>query len=168
MSKLTLFQLSRTLESLVDEILSAEESGEDCDDLYALLDEIEAGHGRKIQSYIHVIKNAEATAKACKEEASRFSQRARACGNLVQRLKGTLLDDLNSRGHTQAHAGHFSIKRGETERVEVSIDPADLPQEYQRVSIDANKTELKRALKRGERIKGAELAKAEHLRIRVK
>lgn len=40
--------------------------------------------------------------------------------------------------------------------------------DYQRITIDADKTALKNALKAGETIDGVELEPTEHLRIRVK
>ena len=171
MSSLTLFELTDEILATIDEIVDAEieRDPELLDTLYAELDGLYGARTEKHEGYVHVIKNAEAAVDACKAEAARFTARAQALHALSHRLKETLRMDLAEHGEKTAEAGKFKITRQNgTQRVVVSVDPAELPEGYQRVSIEADKTELKKALKHGEEISGVELESTEHVRIRVK
>lgn len=171
MKHLTLFQLTDTISNIVDDIIDADIAGDD-EELKALFDELESLYGarsEKHEGYVHVIKNAEATAKACRAEAAAFAARGKALENLSKRLKDTLLADLHQHGETTARAGKFRIARQAGQpRVVVRVEASELPDDYQRVSIEADKTALKDALKHGEAIDGVELEDTEHIRIRVK
>ena len=171
MKHLTLFQLTAEITDLVDDIVDAEIAG-DVDQQHALYDELASLYGKrseKHEGYVHVIKNAEAAADACQAEAAAFTARARALANLAKSLKETLLLDLHQHGEKRTDAGNFKIARQNGQkRVVVRIDPAELPADYQRITIEANKTALKRALTDGEAIDGVELESTDHIRIRVK
>ena len=171
MKHLTLFELTDTITALVDDIVDAHLAGDE-EELNALYDELESLYGarsEKHEGYVHVIKNAEATAKACRAEAAMFAARGKALENLAKRLKDTLLADLHQHGETQTTAGKFKLARqGGQPRVVIHVEAAALPQDYQRVTIEADKTALKDALKSGQEIDGVELEDTEHIRIRVK
>ena len=171
MKHLTLFEINATLAGVLDDIVDADMDGElEADDpLYAELDALFAARDEKHEKYIHVIKNSENAAEACKAEALQFTRRATALQNLAKRLKETLRADLEQYGQTETTAGAFRIKRQNgQERVVVGVDASELPPNFQRITIEADKTELKTALKRGEVIEGVELESTEHIRIRVK
>ena len=171
MKHLTLFQLTAEITDIVDDIVDADITGEtaELDALHGELAALYDARSEKHEGYVHVIKNAEAAAEACKAEAEAFTARARALSNLAKSLKETLLLDLHLHGEKRTDAGNFKIARQNGQkRVVVRIDPAELPADYQRITIDANKTALKRALTDGEAIEGVELESTEHIRIRVK
>ena len=94
-------------------------------------------------------------------------KKAAARENLSKRLKKVLVGDLSHHGEESVLAGDFKLTRKITDSVKLHIDAEDLPAEYQRVKIEADKPELKRALKRGEEIDGAELEETEHIQIKV-
>ena len=171
MKHLTLFELTDAILDIVDDIVDASIAGDD-DEVTSLFDELSTHYGKraeKHEGYVHVIKNAEATAKACKAQAEAFTKRGRALENLSRRLKDTLRADLEQHGETRTTAGNFKLARQAGQpRVVVSIDAADLPVDYQRVTIEADKTALKDALKHGDTIDGVALEPTEHIRIRVK
>ena len=170
MKHLTLFELTDAITDIVDELVDALIAG-DTEEVESLLDELDSLYGaraEKHEGYVHVIKNAETAAAACKAQANAFYARAKALENLSRRLKDTLLADLQQHGETRTRAGNFKIARQNgSPRVVVSIDAADLPVDFQRITIEADKTALKDALKHGETIDGVELESTEHIRIRV-
>ena len=171
MKHLTLFQLTDTISNIVDDIVDADIAGDE-EERHALLEELATLYGarsEKHEGYVHVIKNAENTAKSCKAEAHAFLARAQALLNLSRRLKDTLLSDLHQHGEQRTDAGKFQIARQNGQkRIVVGIPPEELPTDYQRVTIEADKTALKTALSNGEKVDGVALEDTEHLRIRVK
>ena len=171
MSRLTLFELTDTIMAIIDDIVDADIAGdtEELDSLYEELDTRYAARSEKHEGYVHVIKNAEAATAACKAEAARFTARAKALTALAGQLKDNLRIDLEEHGEKTATAGKFKISRQNgTSRVVLSIEPSALPPAYQRVTVEANKTELKNAIENGTEIAGVELEDTEHVRIRVK
>ena len=171
MRHLTLFQLTAEIAELVDDIVDAD-LAKDPDELDALHGELAAlydARTEKHEGYVHVIKNAEAAAEACKAEAHLFFARATALQNLAKRLKETLRADLEYHDEKSITTGAFKIARQNGQKkVVVRVAPADLPAEYQRVTIEADKPALKGALRDGTEIDGVELQSTEQLRIRAK
>ena len=171
MSHLTLFDLTQTISDLVDDLVDAHIAG-DTEEIQALFEELDSLYGARSEKhvgYIHVIKNAESAAENCKAEASLFAKRANALKNLASRLKETLRMDLREHGEKSTTAGNFKIARQNgAPRVVVRIDPESLPDDFQRITIEADKSALKDALKRGESVDGVELEISEHVRIRLK
>lgn len=171
MNHLTLFDLTATIIAIIDDIVDAHITSDEAE-IQSLLEELDSLYGarsEKHEGYIHVIKNAEAAAKNCQAEAEAFAVRSRALKKLAQRLKDTLLADLHQHGEKTATAGKFKIARqAGPPRVVVRVEASELPDDYQRVTIEADKTALKHALKVGDVIDGVELESTEHIRIRVK
>ena len=171
MKHLTLFQLTAEITDIVDDIIDAAIAG-DISQQHALYDELAAlydARSEKHEGYVHVIKNAEAAAEACQAEADRFLARARALVNLAKYLKETLWLDLYQHGEKRTEAGNFKIARQNGQkRVVVRIPAEELPADYQRITIQADKNALKDALKDGTEIDGVQLESTEHIRIRLK
>ena len=172
MKHLTLFDLTDAITDIVDDLVDAliANDTEEVESLLDALDSLYGARSEKHEGYVHVIKNAETASAACKAEANAFYARAKALENLSRRLKETLLADLQQHGERRTTAGNFKIARQKNSQpsVIVSIDAADLPVDFQRLTIEAEKTALKDALKHGETIDGVSLETGEHLRIGVK
>ena len=172
MRNLTIFQLRAEIGEIIDDIIDAEIAGDtdEVDALHAELDKLYDARTTKHEGYVHVIKNALNTAKGCKAEADFFDKRATALNNLAKRLKDTLKDDLIAHDEKSVTAGKFRIARQKNSQptVNVFIDAEDLPADYQNVTIEADKTALKQAIKNGAEIDGVEIETGEHVRIRAK
>ena len=170
--KMTIFDIAKAIGDKVNEILDAvldRETDEAIDVLYDELDSLYETREAKLESYVHVVKNAEAAAQACKDEANAFYAKSKAYENLARRLKDTLLGDLIHHDERSAPAGAFKIGRQKSPpRVLVLIDPSELPAEFQRVTVEADKTALKAAIKENGGIDGVALEESEHVRIRVR
>ena len=172
MKNLTIFQLQAEIGEIIDDIVDAEIAGdtEAVDALHAKLDTLYKSRSIKHEGYVHVIKNAINTAKGCKAEADFFAKRATALNNLAKRLKRNLLDDLVHHGEASVKAGKYRISRQKNSQptVTIRIPDEDLPAVYQNVTIEADKTALKKALQNGEEIDGVDMETGEHVRIRAK
>lgn len=167
----TLFELTDEINVIVTDIIDAEIEGDE-DEVQALIEELDDLHekrGRKHEAYVHVIKNALASAKPCRAEAEAFTKRARALENLAKRLKKILLDDLREHDEESINAGIFKIARQANAQTSViiSVDAEELPEKFQLLKPEPNKDAIRVALLAGEEIDGAALGDAEHIRIRV-
>ena len=172
MKHLTLFQLTDVITDIVDDIVDAIITGDTEVSVESLIDELDSLYERrseKHEGYIHVIKNAEAAAKACYKEANAFYARNKALKGLATRLKDTLMADLQQHGENSTTAGTFKIARQKNSQPSVilNIETEALPTEFQRITIEADKDALKDALNNGTEIDGVALVTGEHIRIRV-
>lgn len=149
---------SGTLEAIRRDIIDAL-SVEDEDKIQVLmgnLDTLYSERREKLEGYSHVIRNAEAEAKA-------LGIRRQALSKLAKLLRGTLIDDMRQQGETQTNAGSFRLQRRNKARVVLDIDAVDLPEAYQRITAD--KTALRKVLIGGEAIEGVELESTEFVSI---
>ena len=149
---------SGTLEAIRRDIIAALSAGDE-DEIQVLmgnLDTLYSERREKLEGYSHVIRNAEAEAKA-------LGIRRQALSKLAKLLRGTLLDDMGQQGETQTNAGRFRLQRGNKARVVLDIDAVDLPEAYQRIMADKNA--LRRALRTGKAIEGVELESTEFVSI---
>ena len=149
---------SDTPEAIIRNIIDAQIAGdeEEIRVLMEKLDTLYSERSEKHQGYIHVIKNAEAEAKALRA-------RVKALSKLAKLLRGTLLDDMRQHGETQTNAGGFRLRRQNGARVVLHTDAGELPEEYQRIMADKNA--LRRALRTGKAIEGVELETTEYVKI---
>ena len=165
----SIFDISRAIREITADIIDAEIAGdtEEVEALFEVLEGMHATRSEKHVSYIHVIKNAENAADGSRAQAEEHRKRAAARENLSKRLKKVLAGDLAHHGEESVLAGDFKLTRKSTDSVKLNIDAEDLPAEYQRITVQADKPELKRALKNKEKIDGVELEKTEHIQIKV-
>ena len=70
-------------------------------------------------------------------------------------------------GHTESNTIKASItKNGGKLPIVLTVDPKDLPFDFQRVKIEANSDAIRDALEHGQEVPGAELGeRGEHIKI---
>lgn len=168
----TLFGLTDEIKAIVANIVEADVA-DDEDEVQALiaeLDELYDAKEAKRQGYVYVIKNSLAAAVNNKGVAEDFDARAKAHTNLAKRLKERLLFDMQQNDEQAVPAGEFKIARQRNSQPSVILDiePEDLPRDYQKVTVEADKDALKRAINRGETIVGVDLETGEHVRFYIK
>ena len=172
MKKFTLYEIRDSIEQISDDITQALMDEDDvlADELMEELEDYFEIHDMKVEAYVRVIKNSEAGAKACKEQAAEFSKHATALSNLAKRLKNNLLMNMNEREERTTGAGPFKlrIQKNSVPTVDIEIPVEELPEEYQIVEVKADKHALAQAFKYGETIEGVTVEKGEHLRIAIK
>lgn len=157
----TLYELTAQAKVLY-ELLQAEEIDEQ-----TYLDTLEAmGTGEKVESYCQVIKQLSADSFMFSNELDRLKARKKAVDNGIERMREALLTFIKESGVDEVKAGTFTVKTAKTQAVNV-FDEGKIPAEYlipQPPKVD--KMELKKALKEGNEIEGAELITNESVRIR--
>ena len=108
----------------------------------------------------------EADADAFKKEKDRLAQRQKTAENAISRLKNSLLYFLLTSSTKSITAGNFKVSLGNSEKINITNE-ALIPDEYfvpQPPKLDANG--LKKAIKDGETIEGAEVIKSQYVTIR--
>lgn len=157
----TLYELTAQARVLY-ELLQAEEIDEQ-----TYRDTLEAmGTGEKVESYCQVIKQLSADSVMFNDELNRLKARKKSADNGVERMRGALLTFLKESGNNEVKAGTFTVSTAKTQVAKV-IDEKKIPPEYlipQPPMVD--KMALKKALKEGAEIEGAELITNEGVRIR--
>lgn len=130
-------------------------------------DTLEAmGAGEKVESYCKVIKQFQSDAEMFKTEIDRLTARKKTAENAVERMKAALLLFMQQTGKDKVKAGSFAVSTATTQAVNITDENA-IPCIYlveQPPKID--KAGIKKALKDGEQINGAELINNTGVRIR--
>jgi len=96
----SLYELSTAYASLVDAYSEAETDEERAELIDAIVG-IQGDIHQKGEDYARIIRNVESEGKAFQDEGNRMLSHARACKNLVERLKGTYLDALKMTGEKE-------------------------------------------------------------------
>ena len=116
---------------------------------------------------VHAIRNTEAAATALENEAAYFAQKAERMREISKGLRSGMLAEIQEGLREPGQAGRFVVaERKSPVTVKVSCEPTELPGEYQRVTVAADKRKLARAVKDGETIKGVTTERGTHLSIR--
>ena len=135
-----------------------------------LLDEIVALGEERDQKYEWLamqISNKNAEAELLKAEEQRLAKRRRAAENRVKSMKSFLQQNMEMFGIEKKTAGIFKLSiQNNAESVVLDWSPEDLPTEYRRVTIEADKALIKEALKAGEVLDFAHLERTRSLRIK--
>ena len=160
-----LFDISRSLMAAWDLAVDPE-TGEISEDDYTVIEQLKMERDTKIENIGCWIKNLEADAAAIKAEAKAMSDRAKAAEKKADGLRGYLTAVLAGEKWSSPKVA-ISWRKS----VSVEIDEAELPELPERyirrkVSVEADKTAIKDALKAGEVIEGCRLVEKNNISIK--
>lgn len=115
----------------------------------------------KADCWAWVINRHRAMATARADQAKRLAALAKADEAAADEMEERLIYALTKAfpAETRFDLPHHRITSRRSEAVEITCDPADLPEGYQRVkvAIEADKQAIKEAIKAGHRIYGCDL-----------
>lgn len=99
----------------------------------------------KTEGYIKIIRDLKATAEAVKEEEDRLKKRRRALENSVDELKDRLCHAMEVRGQEvrETDLGKVRVQEASRRSLSVDVDPEDLPDDLQRVSVQPEKGKIR-------------------------
>ena len=162
---LAIIEAAEALNSLVDE-----ETGEvtDIDIFEALkaeIDGLKMGREKKISNVACWYKNLKAEAEAIKAEKQKLAKRQQAIENKAESLKKYLDYALQGEKFHDARTS-ISYRKSKSVVVDPDLDPFNLPIQFQNVTIEPNKTELKKALENGENVEGVEIVEKNNIIIK--
>lgn len=147
-----------------------EDSDLDPQTLADTMEGIEGEFEIKAENYAKVMKNLEGDILAIKTEIDRLTAKKKALENNIKNMKSTLQTAMETTGKTKFKTELFSFNIQKTAPA-VVIDLEDLsklPSQFiKQHEIEADKTAIKEALKRGENLDGiAHFEQSESLRIK--
>lgn len=152
--------ITQAFESAVDletgEIVNAE--------AYEALDSLQMAFDQKAEGILLWIKNLTAEAEALKKEKLAFAERQSAAERKAESLKKYISGVLCG---NKFQTEKVSVTWRKSEAVEYAGNVYDLPEELLKYKEpEINKTELKKRLKAGEVINGAELVHRNNMQIK--
>lgn len=164
---MNLYELTNELRTFND--MTAEMTPEELtDQVYKdTFEGLSGAYDDKAEGWCKYIKNVDAEAKAVKEEAQRLMARAKALENHRDRMKDTLLQSMKSVGKTEA-GGLLKAKiQKNGGLLPVIVDDVEIPEEYQKITIEANKEAIRDALDQGKKLSFARYGeRGESIRIK--
>jgi hypothetical protein len=140
-----------------------ENGGELTQELEEQLTITEHDRESKCEGYVSVIRQLKSKSQLIKDEAKRLLDAARTYDKSVERLEDNLLSSIVQLGNIKTNFVSISTRRNKS--VEIA-DDAEIPLQYQRVKIEANKTAIKEALESGIDVPGATIVEKFSLLIR--
>jgi hypothetical protein len=156
---------------IIDDLREFIEAYEGLEDEQAYKDTLEALQGElddKVEAWCKAEKNLEGERDAVKAELDRLQLKYKMLDNHVERMKQTLQMYMVAAGRRQAGRtlGAKIVKNGGLAPLEITVQPKDLPEQFQKVTIEADKKAIRDALDKGEELPFAQLLeRGEHLKI---
>ena len=164
---MSLYTLSQDLIE-IDEILENAEQEEIKEEASEIKEIIKKEIESKAENIAYYIRNLESEIESKKAEEKRIKESRQREEKKLENFKNYVLNifiELDKK-KIETSIGKLAIRTSKA--VEISVDINALPDEYKRIktTVEANKTDLKKALKQGVEIKGVELVENYNLNIR--
>ena len=137
-------------------MLEAAETEEEIQAIQDTLEMINVSIEEKLENTGKFIKNTESDITGIKAEIERLTAMKKTKENFVERLKNNVEFALKEKGLETLTVGTFKAGYRKSESVEI-INLDVIPADYTKVEIKADKTAIKKALKAGETVEGAEI-----------
>ena len=158
---MNIYELDAEFTKTMDELLSVfdEETGEVTDvdrfeELKKALDGLAEERKQKISNVACWYKSLVAEANAIKEEKQKLAKRQAACENKAENLKKYLEYALQGEKFKDARV-NITYRPTKSVGFISDYDYSKLPPEFQKVTIEPKKTEIKKAIESGVEIPGA-------------
>lgn len=163
MNKITLHSIKQDYLDLISEVEELE--GELTPETEYKLKINQSELQSKAIAYHSVILSKEAFTSTIDNEIKRLQALKKRNNNLIDRLKNSLLSAVETFGEFTIGTNVFGLRK--SERVEVE-DVNLLPKEFKTIKVteQANKVEIKKALKEGKEIKNAYIVEQYNLKIK--
>ena len=129
-------------------------------DNQTFLDTLESiGTAEKLENYTYVQKQLESDYESYRKEKERLDKKMRACQNGIERMKTAVLDFMNCSGLKKAKAGTFNLSIREFESVNITDENKIHERWLKPQPPKIDKAAIKKALKEGLAVEGAEIVK---------
>ncbi|MBC8534575.1 siphovirus Gp157 family protein [Yeguia hominis] len=159
---MTLYEMTEAAQRLY-ELLQEEEIDED-----VVNDTLEAMDvGSKLEDYCKLIRQFQSDAEALKSEEDKLHRKRERAEKTADRLSNNILRFLKSANREREKAGVFEVAVRKSEAVRI-LNLQQIPESYLRTktTTEPDKARIKKALKSGAEITGAEIAINEKISIR--
>lgn len=129
------------------------------------LEALEMEHKAKISNLACWVKDLRSDAAAIKAEKDALDKRMKAKENLADRISNYLENYLNGAKFEDSRC-IISYRKSESTEIAEDLDLNTLPDDCKKITITANKTAIKAALKSGANIDGCKLVVKNNMQIR--
>lgn len=162
MEKQTLYKIEQDYIELIKQV--EEMDGEITEEINEQLEINESQLQNKSIAYLSVIKEKESFTMLIDEEIKRLQALKKKNDNLIKNLKNKLLNAVNLFGTFEIGFTKFGTRKSESVIIE---DVNELPNEFKvkKLSIQADKMAIKKALKNGQKVKGCSIQVNNNLKI---
>lgn len=141
-----------------------DDTGEIIDDgMLEILDDLKIKHEVKCLDIACVIKGLTYQEKAIKEEMNRLAKNKKSTLSQIDWLKDYLINNIEKGAKFSDTRATIGWRKSKKIIVE---DPLNLPTEFQKISIDAKRTELKKHLEAGNEIEGVSIEESQNIQIK--
>ena len=165
---MTLYEIDHAISEAFEQAIDPE-TGELIDvEAWAWLEALQLVREQKLENVALWVKDLNAEAAAIKAEEDALKRRRQSTEKKADSLKGYLASALGGSEKFKTARVAISWRRSETAELLDGVDPVSLPLEYQRVkvSVEADKTKLKEALKAGKTVEGVALVERQNIQIK--
>ena len=164
-----LYEIDQQTAIAIDALLNSvnEETGEVDEEAAQALEALQVSRAEKLESLGCVIKNLMAEQEAIKKEADALTARAKTKANEIERLKNYVAMSLLNANESKFEGTKVVFSFRKSTKVEIG-DQSILPKKYlvKKVSIEPDKTALKKAMEDGKVIDGASLVIKQNLQVK--
>lgn len=164
---MSLYAIASDFEAVLNgSMIVDEESGEILFDS-SNLDELEMAFNDKLENCGLYIKNQEAECEAIKNEIKALQGRLKAKEGRILRLRQYVLDCMEMTGQKRLETARVALSQRKSDFIEI-LDESMIPEDYKEYveTIKVSKADLKKAMKAGEDIAGAELKERINLQVK--
>lgn len=130
--------------------------------LNGINDELES----KLESITYVIKNYKGDIEALRAEEKRLAEKRRTLERKNEYLENYMFENMKAINKNKVKAGVFDLKIQKNPESVKIINSELITKDYLKVKTEIDKSKIKKALKEGLVIEGAELIQTEGLRIK--
>ena len=165
----SLYEIDRGIEDILYRMFTEvdEETGEVSQDILDELDQMQMARVEKLGNIGAYIKNLEAEAAAIKTERDNLKKRMDSKQREIDRLKEYVSNSLLSNNEKKMETSRVAFSFLASEKVEI-LDEDQIPKKYmkKKITFEPDKTEIKKLLKTGQKIKGCTLVQKQNLQIK--
>ena len=165
---MTLYEIDHAISEAFEQAVDPETGELINEEAWARLEALQMDREQKLENVALWVKDLNAEAAAIKAEEDALKRRRQSTEKKADSLKGYLASALGGSEKFKTARVAISWRRSETAELLEGVDPVSLPLEYQRVkvSVEADKTKLKEALKAGKTVEGVELVERQNIQIK--
>lgn len=164
----SLYELDSRIQSFIDELYtSVDEDGCIPENINEQLEALTVERAKKLENIVLYIKNLTALADDIKQEEKNLKARRESIEKKAESLIKYVSDSMLKNGESAMESSRYKLSFRRSESVEI-VDESLIPKKFKAKEIvfKIQKAEIKKALKSGIKVKGAELLEKQNLQIK--
>lgn len=167
MNELKLYEISDQYQSIFDSLYDPE-TGEITEEGQAKLDSLDLVRDNKCVAVASVIRNMESDLETIKFMKEKVKQREELYKKRMEKLEWYLKSNMEACGVTKINNPLFDIKLSESFAVDDDLEEYLIPDKFKEteVKVKVLKSEIRKALMKGEEVPGAKLKRNLNLSIK--